>query len=146
MALFQNDIAKGFTQIAQPRDANALNTARFSYAFTAAASAGDIIEIGVLPMHCRVRSMTIVPEGFGAAVNFDVGIISGEPGANDAARTMGAEFFSAQAVNATVVGMSAATGFNLAPTSAARGIGIKPATGIALNANQKFHLLVDYYQ
>ena len=146
MALFQNDIAKGFIQIAQPRDANALNAARFSYAFIAAAAAADIIEIGVLPMFCRVRSMMIVPEGFGAAVNFDVGIMSGDPGANDAARTMGAEFFSAQAVNTTTVPMALASGFNLAPVAYARGIGIKPAAGIALNANQKFHLLMDYYQ
>lgn len=147
MAIIQTDVARGFREVSQPHAANTLNTARFHLDLSAVGlTTADIAEMGILPMHCRVRSMTVIPAGLGAGININAGIMSGNPGDTDPTRTVGSQFFSAQAVNATPVQMSAATGYNLAPTAAARSIGIVPDANITAGAGKSITLLVDYYQ
>lgn len=145
--LYQTDTAKGYHQIAQPRDANALNTVRL---YMPLVSHGllttDKLELGFLPMHCRIRSALLIPAGFGAAIAVTVGLMSGEPGDPDDARTVGNELFDAEAVNASAVEMTALTGFNLTPTSTNRAIGLTVGTSIAAGVGKGVTLLMDYYQ
>lgn len=148
MAIKQTPHALGVQQVAQPCYANELNTARFVLDLTTvglAVAATDVAEMGILPMHCRIRSYTLIPEGIGAGVTCNVGIMTGTPSDTDPTRTTGAQLFSAQAINNTPVQGAAVTAYNLEPTAADRSIGLTVDVAIAAGAGKRITLLVDYY-
>jgi hypothetical protein len=146
MANIQTPVAKGYQQVPQPADAGSLHTMRVTLALAAQAIATtDVVELLILPMHCRIRSAVIIPVGIGAGVNANVGIMSGTPGDPDGARTVGTEIFNAQAINATPVESVAATMLDLAPTDTDRSIGLTVSANVAAGA-KSITLIVDYWQ
>ena len=116
---------------------------RFTYIITSNLASGDIIEMGPLPAFAHPVDATLVSDELGT-VTLDVGIMSGDFGSTDQARTCGAELFSA-AADASVVRMSLPGGFRLTPVDKDRGIGVKVSDAITA-ANQRIDLLLYYRQ
>jgi hypothetical protein len=135
MAVILGPVVKN-NAYAYPGAAGDVVANKFSMTIPAASSTTDIYEIGSIPPGCTVVDMIAdVQASLGAAgCVFDVGIISGSPGAQNNAdnvtpRTCGAEFFAAlTAVGSAVTRMTAVTGFRVAPVNYERGIGIKFGT------------------
>jgi hypothetical protein len=123
--------------------------AYFEFDITAAQiTAGDIIDMCVLPANHVVTDMVLIPDDLdsGTAITLDVGIMSGTPGDVTSVRTCGAEFFSGStaAQGATVTRMSLKTGFRVAPTAAERSIGVKIVVDATTAVAGKIGLLVTF--
>lgn len=148
MAIKQTPHAKGIQQAAQPCCANELNTARFVLdlsAMSLAVAATDVAEMGILPMHCRIRSYTLIPENIGAGVNCNVGIMTGTPTDPDPTRTIGTQLFAGQAINNTPIQGAAVAAYNLEPVAFDRSIGLTVDAAIAAGAGKRITLIVDYF-
>lgn len=148
MAFIQTDFAKGYRQVAQPPAANSLHTVRvfLDLSVTGLVAAADKVELCPLPMHCRIRSATVVPAGIGAGVTADIGIMSGTPGDPDAARTVGDQIFDGVTINATAANSADADMYALAPVAYDRSIGMIVSADIAAGAGKSITVLIDYYQ
>lgn len=103
-------------------------------------TANDVIEMVAIPAGTVPIDVTIACEdldtGGTPAIVLDVGVLSGNYGANDAARTCGAEF-----INDTIIGQTGgmasanvAAGLLLTPTLNDRSIGIKVQTSASVLA------------
>jgi hypothetical protein len=129
-------------QMPQPVAANLPAELLISHAFTEALATTDILELTALPPYCKITGIEMIGEGTGATT-FTVGFMSGEFGSSDAARTSGTELFNAVAASAkaeaSIVALAA-----LAPTDAARSIGIRASAAVAANAATKLHFRVRY--
>lgn len=148
MAFIQTDEAKGYRQVVQPPAANSLHTVRvhLSLATVGIVAATDKVELCVLPMHCRLRSATIVPAAIGAGVTADVGIMSGTPGDPDSARTVGDQIFDGVTINATPADSADPDMYALAPVAYDRAIGMIVSADIAAGAGKSITVIIDYYQ
>lgn len=114
----------------------------FNAAFTAAT---DILEIGLLPAHARVLGATVIGAGFGGAITADVGILTGDQGANDDTRALtGTEFFSAANVNGAEADMTTAAALAIAKTQGHRGIGVELSVDVAAGSAKKLTLVLEY--
>ncbi len=144
MALFQSSYGKRLLTPTRPLSAGAVHCARFEYAFTSAfAFATDKLELGVLPAFARPVDAVLLG-GLTAAGNATVGLMSGDVGNPDNARTVGSEFFSATDALDTVTRMSLATGFNLDPAEVDRSIGVTLSANVAAGGGRKIALLLFY--
>lgn len=118
---------------------------------TAALVNTDIIEMLALPAGTTVSRVTIAMDDIDSAntVTFDVGLMSGQylAALDDAgaARTCGAEFFSASTLGqAGGVAVSAVkAGHMLAPSSSDRSIGIKITAAMTAVVGAKIRLYVE---
>lgn len=105
---------------------------------TADETLAQIIEMGPLPAGCELVDAILdsddLDTGAEPAVTIDVGVMSGDFGVVDGARTCGAEIISAATVGQAggVVRPTLATAFRIARSDVDRGIGVKlhaaPAT------------------
>lgn len=133
-------------------EAGAVVSELFEYNLTAALAAGDIIELAVLPTYATVVDAILITDDLDtgtAAITLDVGIMSGEVGVLDAARTCGAEIFSASTVGQAggVARPTLATAFRIAPTEGHRSIGVKCVTAPGTGATSgKIQLRLFYAQ
>lgn len=135
MALLQSNAAKGIESIPYPSQAGEVVSKRYTVAVgaTGAGSAlNDIIELAQIPAGCRVVDMILDSTDLdtgGPTITLDVGIMSGDFGVDDAARTCGAEFFAASTVAqaGTAARPTLATAFRTGVTSNHRSIGVKIA-------------------
>ena len=116
---------------------------RYSFNITGNLAANDIIELGPLPASAFPVDAILITDELGA-VTLDVGVMSGDAGSTDQARTCGAELFSA-AADGSAVRMSAPGGFRLSSVGKDRGIGVK-VSGAVTAANQRVDLLLFYRQ
>lgn len=147
MALFQSKWGNGKKAAAVSREARGVVVERFEYEIDEDLAIGDEIEIGRLPAYHFPVDAVLINEALGASVTVDVGIMSGDAGANDAARTVGDELFDGTAVtNAAVTRMSKAAGFQIAATDADRGIGAIIAGAGVTASGQKLTLILTYAQ
>ena len=130
MAVKQSDFAKGICDLATPECAGQTITHFLKYTIPAAGlPLNDIIELGVVPAGTKVVDMTLHSDDLdtGSTLALDVGLMNGTWQDPDQSRTVGAEFFSADAV-AQAGGssrMSLASGFNVAKSDSDRSIGVK---------------------
>lgn len=97
-------------------------------------AAGDIVEMAALPPGYVPVDVTLAVEDLDSttAMTIDVGVISGNYGRRDDARTMGTEFIAASTVGQAggVARANRQQGFMIAPADNTRGIGIRfPAVG-----------------
>lgn len=144
MAIFQTDHAKGLIQPPRPLSAGVRHLVRFRYVFsTAFAFATDKLELGPIPTWCRISGMTLIGET-ATATNATIGWMSGTPGDPDNARTVGAEFFSAQAVNNTISTPTLVTAFRQAAQEATRALGLTLSADVTASASKVIELLVTY--
>lgn len=90
---------------------------------------GDIVEMAPLPSGYVVADVTLAAEDCDSAtgMTIDAGVLSGDFGVVDNARTMGSEFFAASTIGQAggVARASKQQGFLIAPTENTRGLGIK---------------------
>lgn len=113
----------------------------FSAAYTAAT---DFVEMFMLPAGARLLSVRAIFANIGA-VNTALGIVSGEFGSTDSARTVGTELFSAQTMVNGQVEVTTTNCLAVARDQTKhRGIGLKPAADIAAGGTKKVTLLVHY--
>lgn len=144
MAIIQSIFAKGIRQCVRPQSAGAQHAQLYSIDLSSQAlAAGDIIEIGELPPFARFVDAVIIPEGDFTGVTVDIGLMSGEYGSTDAARTVGNQLFAAQAVQYTR--MTKGEACLIKSVEGSRSIGIKPSAAVAAGV-KRLHLLVTFYQ
>jgi hypothetical protein len=97
----------------------------------------DVIEMGGLPADCVPVNLIVSTEDMDSngtpLITLDAGIISGNFGALDNARTCGNEFFAASTVGQAggIQAMNKAAGAMLAPSTSDRGWGLKVAAAAA---------------
>ncbi len=131
MALRQSkQILAGFP-VLSPLNASCGVLLAHEFVVPAGLAPNDVIEMGGIPEGCIVTSVRAVFEDLDSngtpLIALDMGLISGEYGKKDNARTCGTEFLSAD-VNArtgAVVVSSRTQGHLLAPSDAVRGFGFK---------------------
>jgi hypothetical protein len=122
-----------------PREAANLINITAEYTTVTGDAINDIVEMGAIPEGCVPVDLIVDNGALGADATADAGIISGEYGKKDNARTMGNEFFAAKAVaTAGVVRRDKNVNAVLASDSL-RGWGIKflganPAAGQTVRA------------
>lgn len=150
MALRQSDWAKGMRAIPYPGGAGRSTVQRYTINVPAGAALGDIFEMAPIPPGCRVTDMVLdcddIDSGGSPAVLLDVGIMSGEWGKNDGARTCGAEFISGSNVGQAggTARPTLRTAFRTGVADTARSIGVKIATAAATAQAGDMGLTVTY--
>jgi hypothetical protein len=144
MALFQSDMAKrretppnGYVAGARMV---AIATYTFNQNFTAAT---DVLELGMLPAGARPIAVSLIGANTGAT-NATLGLMTGEDGSTDASRTVGTEFFSAQAINNATVNATLSACLAVAPSDKHRGIGVTLSADVTAGSTKKLTLLVEY--
>jgi hypothetical protein len=144
MALFQTEAAKGREPAPIGFAHGVTVTAVTKYTFGAAfVAAADKVEMMVLPANAKVVSLRLIGRNLGGANNASVGIMSGEPGDPDNARTVGTQFLSAQAAqNAEPTATSAAC-LGVAAAEGHRSIGVTLSADVAAG-DRDLTLLVQY--
>lgn len=149
MALKQSAWALGNQVSVRPQTAGCDHTQRFTFEVDVLARAlaiGDIVEIGELPSYCVITAVQVFTEGTWTGATADIGLMSGEYGLNDAARTSGNQLFAAAdltAFNRLVKPECLLLPFSELP----RGIGIKIAgAAVAQAAGKRIHLVLTYRQ
>lgn len=140
--LYRSDVAKGTAKIPYPDCSGDVVGHRASFSVPASVAAGDVIELCQLPAGCRLVDCFIDSDKLDAgtvAMLVDAGLISGDFGVADNARTCGTELFAASTVPQAggVARPTLKTAYRIAPSNAPRGVGIKintvanvPAVGI----------------
>ncbi len=149
MALFQTNEAKGIVITPGPLRTGEVCCISADFTVPAGLALNDIVEMLPLPALCTVVDATLISDNLDSngtpLISLDVGILSGEAGKNDAARTCGNEFFAADTVGRAGGSsrMSKAAGFRIAKTETERAIGMRVATGAAkLVPGAKINLIV----
>ena len=128
--LTQSDEAKGIVGVPYPFCAGAVCAHRFQLAVPTDMAVGDILELGVLPKGCVPVDLIVEADDIDsgtAAITFDIGMMSGDAGDNDASRTVGAEFFSGTTLGqaAGIVRPTLKTAQRIAVADSDRSIGVK---------------------
>lgn len=142
--LFQSQTAKGRNTPPVPYQAGIEAVAVFDFTFSAAfTAASDVLEIGTLPAGAQLTGATVMNSGTGSQA-ITVGIMSGEAGAKDNARTSGNQIFNAVTVNNAEADATTANCLNLAPATTHRGIGVKVGADVTAGASKKIRLLIRY--
>jgi hypothetical protein len=119
-------------------------TADFSAGVDGAAASANILEIGMLPAHCTIVDAQLIASGTFGSETVKVGLISGEYGAPDNARTLGDELFATGAVTG-FARLDTAKHATVKAAAVDRGIGIQPSANIAAGA-KKLTLRLFYRQ
>jgi hypothetical protein len=148
MALFRGKWAKRQKQLPHSREACGVVTERFEFDLSelggVALQAGDVIELAGLPARHTVTDYILdngdLDTNGTPTLDVDIGIMTGEFGEDDAARTAGAEFFddSTALQDPGLVRGSNSAGFRIDPADNDRGIGVlinvapatQPANGV----------------
>jgi hypothetical protein len=150
MPMTQSDSAKvGFAGAPYPDAHGEVIAKRFTKTVVAGDLAlNNIIEMAVIPGNCRVVDMVLNSDDLDSngtpLLAMDVGVMSGNTGENNAARTCGQEFFVGSVAAQTGVSqrMSAKTGWRVAPVESQRSIGVKITAAPATFAAGSLELIV----
>lgn len=126
-----------------PFQAGDIMVADFTYSFeTVGLLTTDKLELGVLPSGAKIVDAILIPESLNG--NATVGIMSGEAGLNDVARTVGAELWSAATVASTPLRAALLTAFKVVASNVDRGIGYTTSADIAAGAGKRITLRLFY--
>jgi len=126
MAIVQSDVAKGKQTVAYPAYAGHVAVQSVDISSPATLVAGDILEVAVLPALARVVDLTVASDNVGFSGH--VGLMDGEVGSTDTARTCGVEFFANSAING-VKRLATASAFRVGSADHDRSIGIRVNSG-----------------
>lgn len=121
----------------------------FTVPGTTALPKDDIIELGVLPANNEISGATLVCDDLdtGTTLTLDVGIMSGEVGDPNPARTCGAQLFAAATIGqgGGVAHTTLASAYTIAATDKDRSVGVKiAAAATAHPSGAKVRLLLKY--
>ncbi len=137
MALTHSKYVQGVKRIPAPCTGGEVVAIRYEIPLTVAIveAVDDIVEVGVLPHYCRVVDAILDTEDLDDGVTgaIDVGLMSGSVGEalndDDTTRTIGAEIFAAESIQAAAVIRASLPGaFQIAPVGYDRSIGLKIET------------------
>lgn len=134
MTLILSKYAKGTEPLSYPSTAGEAVAIRFSHLLASAPAAGDILELACIPSNCRaaeiVLDMDDLDSNGAPTILADVGIMSGDFGKEDNARTCGAEFFSGSNLGQAggVARPTLKTAYRTTASNVDRGIGVKFTT------------------
>lgn len=140
MAIVQSSWGAGLHQAPVSGEAGTVVAERYSFTITEDMSINDIVELAVLPAYHTVVDAILVSPAL-TTTTLDVGVMSGAVGSADQARTSGNELF-AGAATGSVVRMSKADGFQIAPVEADRSIGVKVLVAGVTAAGQTIDLIL----
>lgn len=144
MALFQSKVARGKATPPTGYVSGARMTAVFTHTFDAAfTAASDKLELGLLPAGAQLLRAELISGALGA-ITADVGLMSGEAGTPDGARTVGNEILNDASVNGTAVSATTAACIAIAPDEGNRGIGVTLSGNVVAGANKTLTLVIDY--
>lgn len=148
MAIIQSNWAKGRLPTPVPNTAGDVVSEIFEVALTGPLAANDIVEIGVLPAYATIVDAYLDTDDLdsGTTLVADIGIMSGEVGKADVARTVGNELFAATTALQAAGLVRLNKGVRIASTDADRSIGIKATAGAAGGGIGKVRLAVFYKQ
>jgi hypothetical protein len=146
MALLFSTVARGSSREAAPLNGASLVAVRLQMTLSTANNVtGNIIDYLILPADCHLVDAILDTDDLDSngspAILLDVGVMTGSPGedldAAGAARTIGAEIFSASTVAQAggVVRPTLKTAFRIAPVAYDRSIGVKINTQSATAAS-----------
>lgn len=139
-ALFKQTAARVLTS-------GAVVEQEFYYDASAGLLAADIVDLGVLPANAKILDAYLYADASVGTTNANVGIMSGDLGSTDAARTLGTEIFNAAALttaHTAIVRMTSPTAPKLAAGSVDRSIGLKVSADIAAGAGKIIRLVLTY--
>lgn len=153
MAIIKTRWMKDQRQTIRPQTAGSTHVTHFTYDVGAegALAAGDILELGIIPPYCRITHATLATEGTFTGLTADVGVMTGETGADfmpdgTTARTSGNEFFAAVDLTAALSSLSKKEPLLLASTEANRSVGVKVSAAVPAAAGKRIHLWLFYHQ
>ena len=140
MAFYQSDIGKRITSAPIVYEYGDVKVAEFFYTFSAGfVAAADKLELGEIPANARVLFVDIIPANLNG--NITIGVMSGELGDPDSARTVGSEIVSAQAMSSTAIRVVPVIP---ATINVRRSIGLIASADITGAANKSILLRVYY--
>ncbi len=138
--ILQGDAAKGKIPVAYPCTAGETVSQVWDYSALATLIATDIIELAQIPPNAEPIDFILTCDDLDSdgtpTIVFDLGIMSGDWGNTDGARTCGAEILSGSTLAQAggVERPTLKTAFRLAPSAEARSIGMKITTVAATPA------------
>ena len=145
MATVQSLWAKGNQQSKRPQTAGAVHAQLYSFDASAGLLAADILEIGELPPDCQIVDAMVFTEGTFTGITANVGLMTGAYGDADSVRTVGTEIYAAADLT-TFARLVQKSTLLIAPSQAARGIGVQVSGNVAAGAGKKIHLMLFYAQ
>lgn len=114
----------------------------FTHTFTEGLDTGDILELFPLFPYGRITGFQFIGENIGTNA-LDIGLMSGNPGSLDVARTSDDALIDGVAANTGgstgLIALSALAENGESPVS----IGVKTATEITAGATKKLHVLIE---
>lgn len=153
MAIVKSRWAKGERTWIRPQTSGATHVTQFTYDVGAegALAVGDILELGVIPVNARITHATLTTEGTFTGLTADIGVMTGEVGADfmpdgSTARTSGNEFWSAVDLTAALSSLSKKEPLLLPQSEAERSIGVKVSAAVPAAAGKRIHLWLFYHQ
>lgn len=145
MSLFQTDYAKRRKTPPTAMQAGVICRALFEYVLNDAfTTATDKIEMGVLPAGAVLTSAVVMGVGVGA-ITADVGFMSGTPGDNDNARTVGTDLWDDVDVDDTETAMTLLAMTGISASNAHRAIGVHLSANETASASKKIVLAIEYH-
>lgn len=137
MALRQSKQVKAGYPVLTPTDANCGSFIVAEYEVETGLALNDVIEMGGIPENCIVAGVKFAfadcDSNGTPTMSFDAGILSGDYGSTDGARTCGAQFLSGDTTARAggVVTSTVLAGQMLASSDTVRGFGLKVAAAAA---------------
>ena len=147
MAIKRSPWALGNRTSVRPIYAGAITQTTFSHTLIEDIAAADILDLGVVPGGCRVHDAILFAEGDFTGITANIGLMSGDPGSVDPARTVGSEFYAAQALPATLTvpaRLAKTAPLLLARVDFERSIGLQLSALVTAAATRKLHLTLFY--
>ena len=149
MALFQSAAAKGQEATPSTYQAGIVTTAIYTYTIAANyATATDKIELGRLPADVQLVAATLIGSNLGGAANAVLGIMSGDPGDPDDARTVlttaGNQIKGATAINNAAFSVTQAEALAIPRSDKHRAIGVTLSSDVTGGAAKTLTLRIDY--
>lgn len=138
----------------RPQTTGAIHVTKFTYDFgrvqSEALAAGDILELAILPVGAKLVDATLITEGAFAALTADVGLMTGEVGADTdggAARTSDNSLFAAAPLATAFARLSKPDVVLLTrDPNTETSVGVKVSGAVAKAAGKRIHLILYYYQ
>ena len=148
MSIFRSLWGKFKRSANMPYMAGLVTQTDFYYELTDTLGVGDVVDFGVLPAGARIVDAHLFAEGDLTGKTVTVGFLSGTPGDTVSARTLTADLFSAQALDAgvAITRLNKAPVLVVAPGATDQSIGLQFSAAVAPAAGKKVHLRLFYAQ
>lgn len=154
MAIVKSRWAKGERTWVRPQTSGNTHVQQYTFEFTGAQgalAAGDILELGILPPYARIVDAQLITEGTMTGLTADIGIMTGEVGADFNAdgttpRTSGNQLFAAADLTVPLQALTKPDLILMQPVEYERSIGVKASGAVAAAAGKRIHLILHYVQ